>query len=1071
MIQPANNDYRLVYLGIFILCSGLCASVAAPAERIVHFPDREAQNTLFYVDPQAEQKWWWPNPVLDASAAAARGNVTVDAHRPRGLILKADGTDDPLTVLSALAPDDLHTLIIRGKVNRGGSQVIVDTNIDACTRLSGLTCLIFDNTIVSERALAKLPAMENLEKLCVITETLDDDGVSHIARIPGLKELRLYGTIGNRSMETLSTMDTLQALFINGRYLSDVGLSHLPAMSRLRELVLSKANYTEQGLRHLAAMPALEKLDVLGFEIDVEGAAHIAAIPRLRSLALNRAITDAAAAQLARSQSLEDLNLSMHPFRSNRDLTDAGLQSLCQLSTLQSLSLYYGRFTDDGLMHLAALPCLQHLMMPNTPISESTFEHLKNTLPYLEDARFRFFVFDRDQPALTWKEYTRSRARSNRKTEVETKQQDDNEPKEQSRQQQPDASLPLRVSKEKKPIDYIIENDKSLIKTNPYRLVEKTYSLDPALKYDVSGIPLSFYQIRDLLRSQLSPLIYPEKRARDHRGIFFTDNQLTDNRFIVVAEEDKQEQIAQKLANLEPADLREIRMSVRAFAVDKDFLKEIGINASNTKGTLVTVPPDSQQMVSVLKREKLDAMDIPFDEFETLDGGQEYSMMQAAQARMDARLLKSIQVEFPNNYEARTNVSRYCLTQDISCLQKGTPEPIQYIQKAVIRDDGDHLAYKANYLFLNILKNENYQYMNDEGKTAVEIAELSINTIIVNNKTFLVIGPELSVDTHGNQCLIKDKQRLVILITPTIVPPEPVKTPDTRVLPPGGQTDVEEVVGEEHSPKDKETKVAIASDPTKPSAPGPQLSEEKTEAVTPLPPPGRGALRFDGLDDFLHVHASQTLALEGAFTVQVWVKPEFPEIASPDKARNLLCKGGFISSAHAEKEVDRQADAYGFAVTLAPYDEDKMLVDAVTGDGGLYSIGGLVLPYSQEWTHLALKFHTHLYKPAPRSDLIIGSTYLIPFGHHYKGQIGELRIWNRELTYEEIQKYKTCAVTGSEPGLAACWTFEEDTGQRIPDISGNRNDARLGISYREDDSDPIWVPVDDESVQVTDCTF
>jgi hypothetical protein len=286
-------------------------------------------------------------------------------------------------------------------------------------------------------------------------------------------------------------------------------------------------------------------------------------------------------------------------------------------------------------------------------------------------------------------------------------------------------------------------------------------------------------------------------------------------------------------------------------------------------------------------------------------------------------------------------------------------------------------------------------------------------------------------------------------------------------LRPDSQTDVEVEIDEGHSAKDETTKAAIASD----TIPGPQLSEETTEAVTPIPPPGRGALRFDGLDDFLQVHASQTLALEGAFTVQVWIKPEFPEVSIPDKARNLLCKGGFISSAHAEKEADRQADAYGFAVTLAPYDEDKMLVDAVTGDGGLYSIGGLVLPCSQEWTHLALKFHTHLYKPAPRSDLIIGSTYLIPFGHHYKGRIGELRIWNRELTYEEIQKYKTCAVTGSEPGLAACWTFEEDTGQRIPDISGNRNDARLGISYREDDSDPIWVPVDHESVQVTDCTF
>lgn len=396
--QATQRRYFNRFFRLMLFLGGLCASLAASAERLVQFPDRETPNTLFYSDAAKEWKWWWPNPPLDESAAAARGAVAVDAHRPLGLIINADGSDDPLTVLSALAPDDLHTLIIRGKVNRGGSQVIVDTTIDACIRLSGLKCLIFDHTIVSERALVKLAAMKNLEKLCVLTETLDDDGVGHIARIPGLKELRLYGTLSNRSMEALSTMDTLEALFISGRYLGDLGLRHLPAMSSLRELVLSKANHTDQGFGPLSDMPALEKLALLSFELGPEGAAQIAAIPRLRSLQLNRDITDAAAAQLARSLSLEDLTLSMRFQSSGDDLTDAGLERLCQIRTLQSLSLTYGCFSDDGLTHLTALSRLQHLMMPNTPISENTFEQLKNALPQLEAARFRSFVFDRDKP-------------------------------------------------------------------------------------------------------------------------------------------------------------------------------------------------------------------------------------------------------------------------------------------------------------------------------------------------------------------------------------------------------------------------------------------------------------------------------------------------------------------------------------------------------------------------------------------------------------------------------------------------------------------------------------------------
>jgi len=71
------------------------------------------------------------------------------------------------------------------------------------------------------------------------------------------------------------------------------------------------------------------------------------------------------------------------------------------------------------------------------------------------------------------------------------------------------------------------------------------------------------------------------------------------------------------------------------------------------------------------------------------------------------------------------------------------------------------------------------------------------------------------------------------------------------------------------------------------------------------------------------------------------------------------------------------------------------------------------------------------------------------------------RIWDRELTFEEIQKYKTCAVTGDEVGLVACWTFEENTGQRVLDITGNRNDACLGTTYRSEDSDPTWIRLDE----------
>ncbi len=244
---------------------------------------------------------------------------------------------------------------------------------------------------------------------------------------------------------------------------------------------------------------------------------------------------------------------------------------------------------------------------------------------------------------------------------------------------------------------------------------------------------------------------------------------------------------------------------------------------------------------------------------------------------------------------------------------------------------------------------------------------------------------------------------------------------------------------------------------------GQSISDVETEAVGLLPPPGRGALEFDGVDDFLQVQASEILDFEGPFTIQMWIKPEFPEIASPYKVSNLLCKGGHIMPLQDENS-DKQTHTYGFAVTVAPYEENRMQVDTVYGNGGGLYPNSQIFPQLPGWTHLALRFAPEHFDSAAKSDLIVGRKYLLPIGHHYKGQIGELRIWGRKLTHQEVQQYKARAVTGNEPGLVACWTFEENTGQRFEDLTGNRNDARLGTSFRPDSSDPAWVALDGKTV-------
>ncbi len=145
-----------------------------------------------------------------------------------------------------------------------------------------------------------------------------------------------------------------------------------------------------------------------------------------------------------------------------------------------------------------------------------------------------------------------------------------------------------------------------------------------------------------------------------------------------------------------------------------------------------------------------------------------------------------------------------------------------------------------------------------------------------------------------------------------------------------------------------------------------------------------------------------------------------------------------------------------------------MLVETVTANGPIYGCGSFIEQYSGDWIPLVLKFNhdSAHYQPANHSDLIVGGEYLVPMGNHFKGQIGELRIWNRILTKDEIAYYKTNNVKGDEPGLAGCWTFEQNDGQKAFDISINCNDARLGSTFTKDKNDPTWISIEKEGEDI-----
>jgi len=240
-------------------------------------------------------------------------------------------------------------------------------------------------------------------------------------------------------------------------------------------------------------------------------------------------------------------------------------------------------------------------------------------------------------------------------------------------------------------------------------------------------------------------------------------------------------------------------------------------------------------------------------------------------------------------------------------------------------------------------------------------------------------------------------------------------------------------------------------------------------------PVGEYALEFDGVDDFMEIQASKSLQLGRNFTIQMWVKPEFPEtaISKWEKERNLLVKGGLVLG-HPDEKGNRQAETYGFGLQLIPEEEGRINIQVSTGaPKGTLSVN-FIKKKPSDWLHVAVVFEgdkgsvyrnmtwgitDEYYQPAPYSNIIVGKEFLTPMGNPFKGQIAEIRIWNKALTNEEIEAYKKKALDGSEPNLVGCWTFEEDEGQRVTDISPYKNRGQLGLNYGVDDCDPKRVRI------------
>ena len=298
------------------------AQEAAQGDRTLHFPDDRSLGPLVDLDKlmgtgaQAREKWWQVN-VPKTGFAKAQGTVVVPAGIRAGLALAPEAGDD----LSALAG------LPRGAVER---------------------------IWLSLRHLPRGTA---------------EPVLAAVAKTPGLKalDLRPNPALTSEEMDCLGACPALERLSLFGYWHGYDSIAALGSIRSLRRLYIHDVNHEE-----LQALPASLPLTELGFKAEIleplsaEEFAHLAQFSSLERLEIVGRYPDEALAALTPMPNLKDLAL-YSLYQDSPFLSDEALAHIVKLRSLEEIDINVGRFTEEGVRSLAALPHLRKVSMWGHP--------------------------------------------------------------------------------------------------------------------------------------------------------------------------------------------------------------------------------------------------------------------------------------------------------------------------------------------------------------------------------------------------------------------------------------------------------------------------------------------------------------------------------------------------------------------------------------------------------------------------------------------------------------------------------------------------------------------------------
>lgn len=207
------------------------------------------------------------------------------------------------------------------------------------------------------------------------------------------------------------------------------------------------------------------------------------------------------------------------------------------------------------------------------------------------------------------------------------------------------------------------------------------------------------------------------------------------------------------------------------------------------------------------------------------------------------------------------------------------------------------------------------------------------------------------------------------------------------------------------------------------------------------------AILFDGVDDYIDLgNIYDNVTLPVTISAWIWLDPNAMSGTIPifDSQDGLPRYNGFnfVTSLNSiagvqygdglgeNNSIYRRAKSATFSPVAGRWVNFTAVMESAV-DMSIYfngfDVGGTYAGESNQ----------PMFSDSPTEVAKIG--YLFQNGtiHRFKGKIDELKIWNRALSLEEIQKTIFAKSSSTEPGLIGYWDFDEPMGETVLDHSSN----------------------------------